>query len=73
MNEKNNGKKKPLEIKLNLVRCSGFKFNAHSKYPISYNSEIYLNNRVIGKTLTPCTINDFCSQLIKEAREHFTL
>ena len=68
-----NGKKKPLNIKLNLVRYSKFNFGSHLKYPISYKSEIYLNNKVIGKTLTPCTIDDFCKQLIKEARENFTL
>ena len=59
--------------KLNLVRCSSFKFGGNSKYPINYVSEIYLNNKVIGKTLTPCTIECFMKQMIKEVKEDFNI
>lgn len=69
MNKKYNKAK----IRLNLVRCSSFKFGVDSKYLINYDSEIYLNNKVIGKTLTPCTIECFLKQIILEVKEDFNI
>ena len=66
-------KNKSLNIRLNLVRVTEFRIDDHCKFPIAYTSEIYLNNKVIGQTLTPCTFDDFINQLIKEIEEDFTI